>query len=104
MSDLYNLDHSRVLTDRLEGANRKRFLEHLDASFTPENTVLFSKVLGHEEKQQALIPPAIIDSVDIYLQQCAERETEDNAKIGRLDPVDWDTPSMNGWNLGSDAA
>lgn len=103
MSDLNSHGHFRVLTKRPKDANRKRFLTHLDASSTPENTVLFSKMLGHEDKIQALIPPAIIASVDIYLQQCAERETDSNAQIGSLGSVDWDTGSMKGWNMGSDA-
>lgn len=86
----------------LQAANRKRFLTHLDGSFTPENTVLFSKVLGHEEKIQALIPPSIIDTGKVYLAQCAERETESNKQIGKLGGVDWSTSSMKGWNAGSD--
>ncbi|KAL2878356.1 hypothetical protein SGCOL_006327 [Colletotrichum sp. CLE4] len=84
-------------------ANRKRFLTSLDSSFTEENTVLFSKVLGHEEKIQALIPPAIVDTGVVYMSQCAERETESNTQIGSLGGVDWDTAKMEGWNLGSDA-
>ncbi|KAF4829622.1 hypothetical protein CGCTS75_v006367 [Colletotrichum tropicale] len=83
-------------------ANRKRFLTSLDSSFTEENTVLFSKVLGHEEKIQALIPPAIVDTGVVYMSQCAERETESNKQIGSLGSVDWDTEKMEGWNLGSD--
>ncbi|KAJ0384587.1 hypothetical protein COL922a_008038 [Colletotrichum nupharicola] len=86
-----------------EEANRKRFLTSLDSSFTEENTVLFSKVLGHEEKIQALIPPAIVDTGVVYMSQCAERETESNKQIGSLGSVDWDIEKMEGWNLGSDA-
>jgi hypothetical protein len=78
-------------------------LTHLDSSFTLENTVLFSKIDGYEEKIQALIPPAIIDKGVFKLKQCAERETESNAQIGKLGPVDWGTGSMPGWNMGSDA-
>ncbi|KAK4197627.1 hypothetical protein QBC40DRAFT_308879 [Triangularia verruculosa] len=81
-------------------ANRKRFLKHLDPTSTPENTVLFSVVLGHEEKQQALIPKDIIGSVDVYLAQCAERGTESNAQIGELGTVDWGLKDLNGWGLG----
>ena len=103
MSDLSSLGHSHVLIDRLEGANRERFLKHLNASFTSKNTVLFSVVQGHEPKIQALIPKEIIDSVDIYLQQCAERETEANKQIGALGSVDWNTESMPGWD-NNDAA
>ncbi|KAK4660708.1 hypothetical protein QC762_121445 [Podospora pseudocomata] len=83
-------------------ANRKRFLKYLDPTSTPENTVLFSVVLGHEEKRQALIPPAIIDSVDVYLAQCAERapDSVSNAQIGQLGTVDWGVEDMKGWGLG----
>jgi hypothetical protein len=103
VSNLNTLGHFRILTNRRKVANRKRFLTELDASFTPDNTVLFSKMLGHEEKIQALIPPAIISSQDVYLQQCAERETDSNVQIGKLGSVDWGTGSMPGWNMGSDA-
>ncbi len=67
--------------------------------------MLFSVVLGHEEKRQALIPPAIIDTVDVYLAQCAEREpgSESNAQIGKLGTVDWGVENMKGWGLGVDA-
>jgi hypothetical protein len=104
VSDLSNLGHSRVLTDRLEGDNRSRFLKHLDASFTLANTIVFAVVDGHEPKTQALIAPAIIDSGYFYLQQCAERETEAHNQIGGYGTVDWGTSGMPGWNMGSDAA
>lgn len=78
-------------------------MTHLDSSFTIENTILFSKILSHEEKIQALIPPAIIGNGVFKLKQCAERETESNAQIGKFGPAIWDTGSMPGWNMGSDA-
>lgn len=104
VSDLYSLSHSHLLTDRLKEANRSRFLNRLDASFKSDKTVLFSVVQGHEPKIQALIPHPIIESVDIYLQQCAERETESNDQIGAYGTADWGTASMPGRNMGSDAA
>lgn len=70
---------------------------------TADNTVLFSKVLHYEEKDQALIPPALIDTGEVYLAQCAERETDANAQIGKMGSKDWDTQSMPGWGLGIDA-
>lgn len=75
----------------------------LDSSFTSENTVLFGKVDQYEHLTQALIPPAIIGTGVIKLKQCAERKTESNAQIGMLGPVIWDTGSMLGWNMESDA-
>ncbi|KAI1828957.1 hypothetical protein DTO027I6_10033 [Penicillium roqueforti] len=83
--------------------NRARFLKYLEASMTADNTVLFSKVLHYEEKDQALIPPALIDTGEVYLAQCAERETDANAQIGKMGSKDWDTQSMPGWGLGIDA-
>ena len=100
MSDLDSHGHFRVLTNRLKDANRKRFLAHLDAESTPENTVLFSNVLNHEDKIQALIPPTIIDMGVISLT-CAQRDTAENTAIGNRGRVDWNTESMPGWNMGS---
>ncbi|RDW81618.1 uncharacterized protein DSM5745_05175 [Aspergillus mulundensis] len=85
-------------------ANRARFLTFLDEGLTPDNTVLFSKMAGHEEKTQPLIPPPIIDTGEVYLAQCAERETEANTQIGEMGTVDWGVENMPGWGLGSDAA
>lgn len=96
-----NCEELRLWT-QVKRNNRKRFLAHLDAESTPENTVLFSKVLGDEDKTQALIPPAIIKMGVISLK-CAERGTDENAEIGSGGPVDWNTESMPGWNMGSDA-
>lgn len=93
----------RLLTNRLKDSNRERFLAHLEASYTLENTVLFSLVDGYEPKIQALIPPAIIATGEVYITQCAERGTKANAQIGTVGSVDWETESMPGWNMGSDA-
>lgn len=70
---------------------------------TADNTVLFSKMLGHEDKDQALIPAALIDTGKVYLARCAERGTDANDQIGNMGTVDWDLQSMPGWGLGTDA-
>jgi hypothetical protein len=75
----------------------------LDASSTADNTVLFSKVLNHEDHIQALIPTPLLSSVDFYMQ-CAERGTESNSQIGSLGTADWNVASIKGWNMGSDEA
>ncbi|ERF72908.1 hypothetical protein EPUS_08736 [Endocarpon pusillum Z07020] len=82
--------------------NRARFLQHLDPSFTIENTVRFSLVLNHEPKIQALIPQEIIDEQQFYLEPCAEDTAPDNYKIGELGKVDWKIEGLKGYGLGSD--
>ncbi|KAJ9293519.1 hypothetical protein DTO271G3_7784 [Paecilomyces variotii] len=84
-------------------ANRARFLTYLDASMTADNTVLFSKVLSHEEKDQALIPSALVGTGELYFAQCAERGTEANEQIGKMGNADWDLQSLPGWGLGTDS-
>ena len=102
VSDKNGYDAFRVLTHRLKAASRKRFLTRLDPLSTPENTVLFSVVHLHEHRIQALVAPAIIDSVTFFMEQCAQRQTDDNLKIGTLGTVDWNTGSMKGRDMGSD--
>jgi hypothetical protein len=104
VSDWYSLGHFRVLIDRLKVVkrNRARFLQHLDSSFTIENTVRFSLVLDHEPKIQALIPQEIIDEQQFYLEPCAEDTATDNYKIGELGKVDWKKEGLKGYGLGSD--
>jgi hypothetical protein len=63
--------------------------------------VLFAKMLHHLEKNQALIPPAIISLGEVYLAQCAVRGTESNRQIGEMGKVDWGLEDMAGWGLGS---
>lgn len=62
--------------------------------------LLFSYVDQYPGKLQALIPPAIVDEEEFYLTTCAERGTNDNAKIGNLGTVDWGVESMTGFGLG----
>lgn len=69
---------------------------------TPEDTVLYSKVASHEENIQALIPPDIIGTGEIYMTQCAERNTEANEQIGKMGDVHWDVEDLPGWGLGPD--
>lgn len=97
------LDVLLLLTHWTAEANRARFLTYLDASMTADNTVLFSKVLSHEEKDQALIPPALVDTGELYFAQCAERGTDSNDQIGKMGDVDWGLQSLPGWGLGTDS-
>ncbi len=76
-------------------ANKQRFLTALDASSTADNTVLLSKILGHEDQIQALVPTPLLSSVEFYTQY-ATRGTESNGQIGSLGVANWNVASIKG--------
>ncbi|TLS30197.1 hypothetical protein PpBr36_03254 [Pyricularia pennisetigena] len=86
----------------LSAANRKRFLTYLDAAATVDNTILFSFIRSHAGVNQALIPPAVISTGLVRLEQCAMRSTPNSPILGsRMGNVDWNLESLPGWGLGS---
>ncbi|KAI2795006.1 hypothetical protein POX_a01609 [Penicillium oxalicum] len=98
--ELWGMRPEQSPSDNTE-RNRARFLKYLDPSLSVDTTVIFSRVLVHEDKIQVLIPDALVLQNELRLWPCAQRGTEENPRLARFGTASWDFSSLPGYDLGT---